>query len=112
MLMPNNIIILVRERNYGKQNRGETLMKILLASDSPTSPLTCPARPSSSPIDASQYSFPNDQPVVTLDARDGGQAGIICWLTMPSIRNYIGHIFDNMFDMQGPTAQGPKVNLT
>ena len=46
-------------------------MMIILASDSPTSPLTCPARPTSTPIDASQYSFPNDQPVVTLDARDG-----------------------------------------
>ena len=47
-------------------------MIIIFASDSATSPLTCPARPTSTPIDASQYSFPNSQPVVTLDARDGG----------------------------------------
>ena len=45
-----------------------------IASDSPTYPLTCPAKRPGSPIDASQHTFPNDQPVVTLDARDGGQA--------------------------------------
>ena len=68
------------------------LMIIILASDSPTSPLTCPARPTSTPIDASQYSFPNSQPVVTLDARDGLQAGTNCLLTLHCIRNEIGYI--------------------
>ena len=58
-------------------------MTIILALDSPTSPLTCPAKPTSTPIDASQYTFPNSQPVVTLDARDReGQAGIKCFLNL------------------------------
>ena len=78
-------------------------MVIILSSDSPTSPLTCPARPTSLPIDASQYSFPNSQPVVTLDARDGGQAGINCLHTLPRIRNGIGHILCHLKHLE---AQG------
>ena len=60
------IIILVRKVFIVKR---EVNNDISLALDSPTAPLTCPAK-RAEPIDASQHTFPNNNPVVTLDASE------------------------------------------